>query len=421
MTVTDHPLRLDIAGELHARPFPPVEGPITAVYLALMPGNGAAASRDRTKDMDGLFQLLDHYGAPKPSPDATHFFGTVGKGKLKWECHTEFVTYTAYLPKNGTTAFDPGYFDFFPPDWLAGVQGDRLTSAIVAVEDEKEPTEINRLTQEWFVSESLAIARVLDEEATVAGDFRIDPAGHMRFVLFKSAQTGPRRIGRIIQRITEIETYKAVAMLGFKETEHLNGKLARLESELTDAVTSMRREGQAETALDNLLTIAAELEETATHSSFRFAATAAYARLVGERISVLRETRFNGRQTFHEFMMRRFEPAIRTVTAREARLSALSGRAARAAELLRTKVDVARSAQNQELLESMNHRADLQLKLQRTVEGLSVVAISYYAVNLAAYFLTPLLPLSKSTIAGALVIPVLIIALLGARRIHKKF
>lgn len=420
MIANDHPLRLDVAGELHARPFPPVNGPTTAIYLALIPGEGAPAARDKSRDMAGLCDLLSHYGAPKPNPNATHFYGEVGRAMLKWECHTEFVTYTVYLPKTEGGAFDPAQFDFFPADWLLSVQGVRLTSAMITVEEKDDTKSAADRAKDWFVSESLAMANVLDDDATLAGDFRIDPAGHMRFAVFKSKSTGPRRIGRIIQRLTEIETYKAMAMLGFKESEALDGKLARLETELTAAVTSMRQDEDAETALANLLNISAELEETATHSSFRFGATGAYARIVGERISVLRETRYEGKQMFREFMMRRFEPAMRTVKAREFRLAELSARAARAAELLRTKVDVSRSAQNQELLASMDRRADLQLKLQNTVEGLSVVAISYYAVNLAAYVLGPILPFSKAVTTGGLVPPVVMIVLLGIRRIHKK-
>ena len=131
-----------------------------------------------------------------------------------------------------------------------------------------------------------------------------------------------------------------------------------------------------------------------------------------QRIAVLREERYHGRQTFGEFMMRRFDPAMRTVKAGEGRLHAMSERAMRAGNLLRTRVDVERSAQNQDLLESMNHRADLQLRLQRTVEGLSVVAISYYAVNLAIYVLGPVgaeLDVSKLVLT-AVVTPVVILA-----------
>ena len=148
-------------------------------------------------------------------------------------------------------------------------------------------------------------------------------------------------------------------------------------------------EDKAEDTLRELLDITAEMEALNAKSSFRFGATAAYQQIVSQRISVLREDRFGSRQTFSEFMMRRYDPAMRTVTAAKERLDAMVERARRAGELLRTRVDVERSAQNQALLESMDRRAALQLRLQRTVEGLSVVAISYYAVNLAIYMLGP--------------------------------
>jgi len=107
-------------------------------------------------------------------------------------------------------------------------------------------------------------------------------------------------------------------------------------------------------------------------------------------------------------MMRRYEPAMRTVKSSETRLQTMSARAIRAAELLRTRVDVERSAQNQAILASMDKRSDLQLRLQHTVEGLSVVAISYYAVSLASYMLYPLAEqtgISKGTLT-ALAVPV---------------
>ena len=126
----------------------------------------------------------------------------------------------------------------------------------------------------------------------------------------------------------------------------------------------------------------------------------------------MREARFEGRQSFAEFMLRRFDPAMRTVRATEARLKAMVERAARAGDLLRTRVDVERSAQNQALLESMDRRADLQLRLQRTVEGLSVVAISYYAINLVTYGLYPVakaLHVDKTMLTAAAT-PVVVLA-----------
>jgi uncharacterized membrane-anchored protein len=170
------------------------------------------------------------------------------------------------------------------------------------------------------------------------------------------------------------------------------------------------------------LTISAELEGLLAQANFRFSATRAYEAIVMDRIAVMREAQFNERQTFDEFMMRRFDPAMRTVQATEQRLISMAERAARAGNLLRTRVDVERSAQNQELLSSMDRRSDMQLRLQKTVEGFSVVAISYYALNLLSYLLAPSVePLgwSKGWLTAVLVVPLVALVWLMIRRIRK--
>jgi uncharacterized membrane-anchored protein len=208
--------------------------------------------------------------------------------------------------------------------------------------------------------------------------------------VFASKEAGARRIGRILQRITEVETYKSASMLGLARVREMGGDLGRIEARLTTMVSAMNdADADADGTLTELLGVSAELENLEAQSSFRFGATGAYEAIVNQRIEVMREERFQGRQTFAEFMMRRFDPAMRTVKATRLRLEQTTARAARAAELLRTRVDVERQKQNQRVLESMDKRADLQLRLQHTVEGLSVVAISYYAVNLAVYLLGP--------------------------------
>jgi uncharacterized membrane-anchored protein len=243
---------------------------------------------------------------------------------------------------------------------------------------------------DWFVPESLAVSTVLDGAATIAGDFRIDAAGHMRLAVFVGDVTGDRRIGRIVQRLCEIETYKSMSMLGLARVRDMGPRMGELDATLSGLMTAMTQGGTgAEETLSELLATSAELESLLAQSSFRFGATGAYEAIVNQRIEVLREDRFQGRQTFAEFMMRRFDPAMRTVKATERRLQTMAERAIRAGDLLRTRVDVERSAQNQKLLESMDKRADLQLRLQKTVEGLSVVAISYYAVNLVLYMVQP--------------------------------
>lgn len=387
--ITDHPLRYSLANELHARPFPTLDAPCRAAYLAIKPAENAAG-RDRSADVAHLKALLDHYAAPHPEEGATHYFGQIGRHLLKWESHTEFVTYTIFGEGPAPIPFDAQTFAMFPEDWLSEAPGARITSALLRVELQADDEGIAEKVTEWFVPESVAVSRVLDDDAVIAADFRIDQAGHMRFAVFARPQTGERRTGRIVQRLCEIETYKAMSMLGFSRSRSLGGTLGALDtrlSALTDALTADPDDTEA--TLGSLLQISGELEALTAQSTFRFGATQAYEKIVNQRISVLREERFEGRQTFGEFMMRRYDPAMRTVASTKTRLDAMADRAIRASDLLRTRVDVERSAENKALLESMDRRADLQLRLQKTVEGLSIVAISYYAVNLAANVAMP--------------------------------
>lgn len=422
--IPDHPLRYSLVNELHARPFPALHVPCMAAYVAIKEPDDAA-NRDRAADRAHLLALLDRHGSGHPQPDATHFSGTIGRAELKWESHTEFVTYSAFTPGLSDRPFDPMEAKVFPAEWLAVAPGKRLASVLIRVErlPDSEEEVLARL-EEWFVAESLAVSWVVDGAAVIAGDFRIDAAGHMRFVVFVREGVGARRIGRIVQRLCEIETYRAMSMLGLMRSRELSARLNALDPKLSALVSGLDASNHSpEDALNELLSISAELESLAVRFSFRFGATGAYEAIVNQRIEVLRETRLQGRQTFGEFMMRRYDPAMRTVKSTENRLAAMAERAQRAAELLRTRVDVERSAQNQKLLESMDRRADLALRLQHTVEGLSVVAISYYAVSLAAYAAYPLteaVGLSKG-MATAILTPLVIGAVwLGLRRIRKK-
>ena len=419
----DHPLRYGLSNELHARPFPSLKAPSRAVFLAIKQPE-AAERRDRSKDRAHLIDLLDRFGAPHPQPDATHYSGTIGRYDLKWEQHTEFVTYTVFIKGLSDRPFESTDFEVFPEDWLHTVPGSRVTSALIRIETGKAPMDIQTLCEDWFVQESVAISSVIDGAATVAGDFRIDAAGHSRFAVFVAPDTGKRRVGRIVQRLCEIETYKSMSMLGLSRVRMMSSRLNQIEQSLTDLMEDMtRQDSRAEVTLNHLLGLSAELENMAAQGSFRFGATGAYEAIVHQRIKVLREERVGGRQTFSEFMMRRYDPAMRTVKSAENRMNAMSARAIRAGELLRTRVDVERSAQNQELLESMDKRADLQLRLQKTVEGLSVVAISYYAVSLAGYLLYPLAALSglgKNMLLAVATLPVVGLVWWAIHRIRER-
>ena len=418
----DHPLRQATASELHARPFPNISAPARAAFFAYTSSQNDSG-RDEAADRAHFLRLLDYYDVAYPADTESHFFGQLGEVWLKWECHTEFVTYTAFVDGLGDRAFDGSEFSIFPADWQAAMPGTILSSTSIRVEKDQDTQSIKDKLEGWFVSESLAASRVLDSAAVIAGDYRMDDNGNMRFALFVPPTTGRRRVGRIVQRLNEIEVYKTMSMLGLMRARALSVELNAVDTNLSALVADLADDQvSAEENLNGLLQLSADLEGYSAAVAYRFSASKAYAAIVAQRIEVLRETQFEGRQTFREFMMRRFDPAMRTVQALDNRLQDLISRAIRTGDLLRTRVDVERQTQNQELLSSMNRRADVQLQLQRTVEGLSVVAISYYATGLSLYVLMPLsdmIGVTKGVLTASVVPLVVGSVYLALRRIRK--
>jgi len=410
--------RYALANELHARPFPSITEEGHAICIAFRLPDSSPETR--AAEHAQLIDLLDRYGAAHPPKGANHYWGTVGPHKLKWERHTEFLTYTLFIDEPDAKPFSVS-LDVFPENWRQSYLGHVVTATMVHIKKTKSPD--LKSYDGVFEKESLAAARILDDDALIAGDFRIDGNGFVRFVVMSDPDTGPRRLGRIVQRLFEIETYKAMSLLSLPSARAVGGDLAQLGPELGEVVAGFANDtADHNENLHQLLRISAHLENLTAQNAARFSAAEAYSAIVNQRISVLREERFEGRQTFSEFMMRRYDPAIRTCASTAKRLAGMTKQAARAGEMLRTRTDFAREEQNQDIMERMDQRAAQQLKLQKTVEGLSVVAVSYYAVNLAASLLAPFagsLGLSKTGLTALITLPIIGLVWMMIRNIRK--
>ena len=217
-----------------------------------------------------------------------------------------------------------------------------------------------------------------------------------------------------------------VAMLAFPLALSARPRVAAAERDLSKIVSEIPAvEGIEDERglLRRLSALAAEAESIAVSTNYRFSAARAYYALVRQRVDELRERRLDWVQPFGTFLYRRLAPAMETCENVTTRQESLSVRIARASSLLRTRVDVALESQNRDLLQSMNRRAKLQLRLQETVEGLSVVAISYYLVGLVHYLAKGAVeagvPLHPETAAAVSVPVVILLVWLGVRRLRK--
>jgi uncharacterized membrane-anchored protein len=281
------------------------------------------------------------------------------------------------------------------------------------------------LSMRHFAGNHLLGADVSAGRAVAITDFRIREDGFSRMLVLDRG-TGERQAGRIVQRLLEIDTYRVTALLAFPLARELAPVLGAQERELaaiTDALVDCG-ENDEPVLLDRLTRLAAQIESGEARSRYRFSAASAYYEIVRQRIEDLREERIEGLQTFHEFIERRMAPAMNTCIAMGQRQVMLSQRVARATQLLSTRVGVTRERQNQSLLASMDRRAKLQLRLQQTVEGLSVAAITYYLVGLIAYAAKSAaeggLPL-RAEIATGLAVPLVAAAVwFGTRRVRRR-
>ena len=425
----EHPLRRTLANELHARPFQPMKAPGRVLHLAFKQISDAE-KRDAEADHEHLVSLLDLHGAAHPASGANHHVVEIGRVVLKWERHTEFVSYTFFQSGPSDRLFEGSQPLGLPEGWLQSAPG-KVTAAIecelVVAESREGAVDLLRgPLSANFAMDSLASAWVADNAILAAGDFHIHEHGLSRFGLIICGEAGPRRIGRVCQRLLEIEVYRALAMMALPAARETATRLNQIERSLADLIGQVALDEDAApegVILAELTERSAEIEALAANTAFRFGAASAYETIVHQRIEMLAEERVEGRQQFREFMLRRFDPAMRTVHAAERRLAELAVRASRVSELLRTRVNVALEGQNRDLLKSMDRRAGLHLRLQQTVEGLSVVAISYYAVSLASYLLAPFaskIGLDKTTATAVVTIPVILAVWLFVRRIRHR-
>ena len=376
----DHIERFVLAEEVHARPPEPLDTPSRATYVAVL-----VDADDRADELEHLSKLCERFGATPPAPGATHYSGRLGGMRIKWERHGEFSGYTFFVPGRSPEPFSEPASMLLPPRWLHSVPGRTIAAAhaklVPAGAELPDAAELAL----HFNGNSPVGAEIGDGAGIAYTDFRIHEDGCARFLVLDRSFT-PRQAGRMLQRLFEIEVYRMMALLALPIARRQSPRIVAIEKSLAELTDGIARDGgNDEELLQELTRLAAEVESGLAASQFRFGACRAYEALVRTRIAELRERRIPGLPPIEEFMSRRFTPAVATCATVSQRLHDLSERVAQASALLSTRVDIARERQNQALLGSMDRRAKLQLRLQQTVEGLSVAAIVYYVAGVTGY------------------------------------
>jgi uncharacterized membrane-anchored protein len=424
----DEPQRVLLHNEVHARPPARIHLPALVTYVGV-----SHTDVSREQAWEHLRQLPGQAGLTLEALQGNFLRLRCAGYTLKWERHTEFSRYTIVqnLPEGcGLDAVEPDLLCDLacPAGWLANIPG-RTFAAIqlvmVAAAIDAPPAVLSQ-ARSWLGTD-LVLASFMGNNAhsIVVTDFQLRPCGFERMLVIAPAGTTQTRAGRIAMRLVELETYRLMALRALPVVKDLAPLLANAERQLADITVQLENKSLSDQSLlDTLVSLAGGVERATAENVYRFTATRAYDTLVAQRIGELREQPIMGTQTLGEFMRRRLLPAMATVSATSQRLASLAERVARTSSLLRTRVDIATELQNQELLAKLTRGQDLQLRLQSTVEGLSIAAISYYVVSLLLYLgkagKAAGLPINPEMAAGVAIPLVLCAVWWTIRRIHRK-
>ncbi|NNM83485.1 MAG: DUF3422 domain-containing protein [Burkholderiales bacterium] len=379
----DYFLRRQLNDEVHTHQYERLSPPERMSFIALL-----VDEADRAMEWKHLSSLCALYGMDLPEQGAKNIHLDLGEFRLKVERHQEFTRYTFVKQGEFGDPFADPVIDLVPSEWLASIPGKTLVAAHIAIvqgNPDTPPPSLDEIAC-CFETDTLAGSMTGSSLSLVYTDFRVKEDGFSRFLVIARSSL-PTQNGRLVLRILDVETYRMLALMALPEAKRMISKIPSADAQITH-ITDEISQGSDKTdeeLLDEISRFAAQMESMVSSTYFRFAATRAYFGMVSNRLAELRETQIEGIPTFGGFLNRRLEPAKNTCESAAKWLDLLSSRISHASGLLRTRIDVRREKQNQDLLAAMNRRFHLQLRLQQTVGRLTIAVFTYYSVNLIGY------------------------------------
>tara|TARA_R100000687_G_scaffold65630_1_gene54351 strand:+ start:552 stop:1862 length:1311 start_codon:yes stop_codon:yes gene_type:complete len=419
-----HPLREELYNELHSRPFHVLPCPAQVTHIALL-----TTPEQRAVQFRHWQDLHIMLGQPEPLEDVSCYEATFGSLRIRREMHMEFASYTFInlgIGNNHHPFQDTG-ISLLPKGWLEKLTGTVVAAFHIDLQQASNGPETDLAQiRHWFEGERLVGSSPWEGKARVWGTFRLHSDGFGRFMVL-NRDMSDSQLGRLTQRLMEIETYRLMSLLALPLAREMTPSLNDMDQQLALITQSLadNQDIDEREVLADLTNIAARIEAFRAHATFRFSATRAYHQLVLTRLEELREDELSGHLTVTEFMTRRLTPAVETCESVKERLEDLSRRVDRASDMVRTRVELAIQSQNQQLLSSMDRRSKIQLMMQHTVEGFSVVVISYYLLALLKLALESAddagFDVNTSLVLGIAIPVVLGLVFIGVRMIHHRF
>ncbi|WP_404406464.1 DUF3422 family protein [Pelagibacterium halotolerans] len=408
-----HPDRDAVLSELHARPLHLIDAGVRVRRVVLVVAPVAGAMRAAIERFSAFATPL---GIDCAERSARQYSFKTETRCVTWEFHTEFITVTWYAPLDDN--------ENWPDDIGLSALGDAKLVGATRV-DVIEGAALPQTLLATFRPESLCAASVETGKAQVATDFVPDADGFTRFEFAAGGLTAFRR-SITLRRLLEIETYRTMALLALPLARETAPTLRAAETELEaliEGLSNATTPEQIQERLAGLHALSVRSGQISEKLGYRFSAAQAYGEILRMRLDKLREATLGHGSSLTTFIGNRVEPALATCEAINKRIAVLSAKIERGIELLNLRIGLDMQIQNTQVLETIARTSQSQFRLQRTVEGLSIIAITYYLLGIIGYALAG--PLSvlhwDKTMALSIAAPFALLGVwLSMRAIRKK-
>lgn len=393
--------------EVHARPSMEIVGPAIVMHIAF--------SCDKDENID----LFSNVSGSQSNEIPRYAISTINNVDVKLERHTEFTTCTLVAnnsqDRSNVAKIYRDLLNHRPVKILSKCRVTVVTSA-------KELSKQNTFGKRVY-------GGLMRGELQAHSTLEKDDFNTINYAVL-SQNNGPNELGRRIQRLYELETYRIMALIGLPLARRLSGKLTELEDQLNDLTSKLEHGPSSDELTDQdlfqkLSNLSGKLDNSRAETRFRFSASKAYFEIIDARMKTLNEHEYGDLQTISGFLKSRLEPARATIQSVEKRQATLTDDISRALTLLRTRIEIEMNEGNQALLKSLDGRYKQQLLISQAVEGLSTIAITYYAIGLLSYFLKAFdkagqLPVSYTVILAVAVPAILFAVWYSVRRLRLK-
>lgn len=340
---------------------------------------------------------------------------------VRWEAHTEYYSYqTWHIPKDKTKKINfgpieiPGYF--FPVCPL----GEKVCALDIIISQDSEVKA--HQVDEMIPGKKLHGSRIFGGKVEIRTNFKLDKFSMERYLIFSpSPEDLKRLLPRVVECISMLENYYHLILIPLPKFSYAIDEIYTIEkkhlvkrgiiTEQLGEADSNRLQGWLQELTEALMEVSRLSESMRYHLSSAFP----YDMIIRTTLDELDEKQVDQLPTLRYYMMGRIRGIAdgyqRLIARVEAAEKAFEGMVA----ILRTRIELQLQSQNLNLLKSVDKTTKVQVHLQRMVEGLSVIVITYYLTSLAGY-LFKLLESAKiipsATIVTALFIPVAAITVL---------